>query len=120
MRFKIDENLPREVADLLREAGHDALTVHEQGMAGAADADIGAICQTEERCIVTLDLDFAVVRKFRPKDYAGIIALRLSRTEKPFVLGVMQDVIANIEEQDLAGVLWIVDDTRIRIRRLDH
>jgi predicted nuclease of predicted toxin-antitoxin system len=29
MKFKVDENLPREVADLLRGAGHDATTVIE-------------------------------------------------------------------------------------------
>jgi hypothetical protein len=30
MRFKVDENLPAEVAQLLRAAGHDALTVVDQ------------------------------------------------------------------------------------------
>jgi predicted nuclease of predicted toxin-antitoxin system len=30
MRFKIDENLPVEVAELLRHAGHDALTMWDQ------------------------------------------------------------------------------------------
>jgi Domain of unknown function (DUF5615) len=32
MRFKIDENLPIEVAELLRAAGHDALTVLDQNL----------------------------------------------------------------------------------------
>lgn len=30
MEFKIDENLPVEVADLLRQVGYDAITVLEQ------------------------------------------------------------------------------------------
>ncbi len=30
MRFKIDENLPVEVAELLRRLGHDATTILEQ------------------------------------------------------------------------------------------
>lgn len=34
MKFKIDENLPVEAVLLLREAGHDALSVHEQGLRG--------------------------------------------------------------------------------------
>lgn len=33
MRLKLDESLPVEVAELLREAGHDAVTVLEQDMA---------------------------------------------------------------------------------------
>jgi hypothetical protein len=39
VRFKLDENLPREACDLFREAGHNALTVPDQGLTGAADAE---------------------------------------------------------------------------------
>lgn len=34
MKFKIDENLPFEVAQLLREAGYDTATVHDQNLVG--------------------------------------------------------------------------------------
>ncbi|OIP41794.1 hypothetical protein AUJ95_02720 [Candidatus Desantisbacteria bacterium CG2_30_40_21] len=34
MKFKVDENLPVEVADLLRQAGYDATTVVEQHLGG--------------------------------------------------------------------------------------
>jgi predicted nuclease of predicted toxin-antitoxin system len=37
-RFKVDENLPAEVAALLNAHGHDALTVRQQELAGATDA----------------------------------------------------------------------------------
>jgi predicted nuclease of predicted toxin-antitoxin system len=30
MNFKVDENLPVEVAELLKQAGYDAVTVSEQ------------------------------------------------------------------------------------------
>jgi predicted nuclease of predicted toxin-antitoxin system len=30
MKFKIDENLPVEVAEVLRQAGYEAATVHDQ------------------------------------------------------------------------------------------
>ena len=33
MDFKIDENLPIEVADLLRQVGHDAVTIAEKFVA---------------------------------------------------------------------------------------
>ena len=41
--FKTDENLPREAADLLRNHGHDALTVVEQSLGGHPDPDVAAI-----------------------------------------------------------------------------
>lgn len=34
MQFKIDENLPVEIAELLLDAGYDAKTVHEQKLGG--------------------------------------------------------------------------------------
>ena len=42
MLFKIDENLHEEVAELLRQAGHDAVSVYDQQMRGHADEDIAA------------------------------------------------------------------------------
>jgi hypothetical protein len=37
VNFKLDENLSRRAADLIRAAGHDAVTVAGQGLQGAAD-----------------------------------------------------------------------------------
>ncbi len=62
MRFKIDENLPFEVATLLSEAGHDATTVLTQRLGGSGDPGIAAVCRAEARALVTLDTDFADIR----------------------------------------------------------
>ena len=53
MRFKIDENPPREVCDLLSRAGQDATSVGE--LSGCDDATIYERCQDEERALITLD-----------------------------------------------------------------
>ena len=70
MRFKTDENLPREVADYLVQSGHDALRVDEQGLAGVADPGVAAVCLVERRAIVTLDTDFMDIRRFPPEQYS--------------------------------------------------
>ena len=59
MRAKLDENVPIEATDLLRAAGWSCDTVHEEGLAGADDPTIGAVCRKEGRVLFTLDLDFA-------------------------------------------------------------
>ncbi len=59
MKFKVDENLPIQCVDQLREGGHDALSVNEQGLSGAADPRIAEVCTAEGRVLVSLDLDFA-------------------------------------------------------------
>jgi predicted nuclease of predicted toxin-antitoxin system len=37
MRFKIDENLPIEIAEILINSGHDAKTVNAERLQGAKD-----------------------------------------------------------------------------------
>jgi len=51
VRIKVDENLPREVADLFQTAGHDAITVGDERLGGKPDATIGAVIQIEERAL---------------------------------------------------------------------
>lgn len=65
MRFKTDENLPEELAEILRAAGWDALSVIEQQLGGKIDPQIAAICRNESRVLVTLDLGFGDIRTYR-------------------------------------------------------
>lgn len=53
MKFKIDENLPVELANLLESAGYDAMTVKQQKLSGEKDPVIFDICQQEGRVLVT-------------------------------------------------------------------
>lgn len=116
MKFKIDENLPVDVAQLLRTHGHDAVTVLEQALGGEADEDIAHICQREGRVIVTIDLDFADIRAYPPKEYAGLIVLRLNRQDKFSVLHVLQRLAPLLEREQLQQKLWIVEQNRVRVR----
>src|SRR2546423_7426669 len=116
MRFKVDENLPVEVADLLGSAGHDALTVFDQKLSGRPDRTVGDTVRDEKRALITLDLDFADIRTFPPADYAGLIVLRVAVQAKPSVLAVIDRVIPLLNTEPLIGMLWVVDETALRIR----
>ena len=66
MKFKLDENLSRRAADLIRAAGHDAVTVASEGLRGAADETLFEVCMRESRALVTLDRDLAKCFVTRP------------------------------------------------------
>lgn len=120
MQFKIDENLHDEVAGLLRQNGHDAVTVYDQHMQGHTDEDIATVCRREGRAIVTLDLDFSNILAFPPEDYAGIIVLRLHDPSRPSVSAAMCRLLPLLASQALSGHLWSVDDVGLRIRPGDQ
>lgn len=115
MRFKADENLPEEVAELLRSAGHDAHSVLDEGIGGAPDGSIARICQEEDRILLTLDLDFADIRSYPPSAYPGIIVIRLRRQDKHSVLAILPRILALFDSEEIRNTLWIVDEAKTRI-----
>lgn len=116
MKVKVDENLPREVADLFRQAGHDAATVDEEGLGGKSDTTVALFVKREERLLVTLDLDFSDIRAYPPEYYAGLVVLRLNSHDKLHVLRMVGRLIPLFSREEPKGHLWIVEEDRVRIR----
>lgn len=116
MNFKTDENLPNEVADLLQQEGHDAMSVMDQQLGGHSDGDVAVVCQAEERALVTLDLDFSDIRSYPPEEYAGIIVLRPVLQTISSILRLTSRALALLASEKLVGQLWIVDEHQVRIR----
>jgi hypothetical protein len=121
VKLKLDENLGSLAAQLLTEAGHDACTVPIQNLVSATDDEVIAACLGEGRALVTLDLDFANPRRFRPSSHAGIAVPRLPRKANALDLQrVVKVLAAGLRTQEIRGKLWIVETTRIRIYQEDN
>jgi len=116
MKFKVDENLPIDLAELLKKEGYDALTVLDQNLIGKPDATIASVCQTEKRTSITLDTDFADIREYPPNQYPGIIVLRIEKQDKSYVLNLFNRVMRLFIDQSIEGQLWIVEEEKVRIR----
>jgi predicted nuclease of predicted toxin-antitoxin system len=116
VKFKIDENLPVEIAVLLRDAGYDATTVVDQRLGGSADSGIASVCRNEDRVLVTLDMDFADIRTYPPDQHSGLIVLRLRKQDKPHVVRTVTHLIPVFSTEPLHGHLWIVEEDKLRIR----
>jgi predicted nuclease of predicted toxin-antitoxin system len=116
MRFKVDENLPEELPKLLRDAGWDATSVVEQELGGSGDPEIRDVCDAEDRILVTFDRGFSNIRAYAPEVHPGFIVFRLRSQDKRHVLAVSVRVIAALRRHELKGELWIVDESRIRVR----
>jgi len=114
--FKVDENLPIEVAQLLSQAGHSVSTALQEGLGGATDQTISGAALREGRILVTLDTGFADIRTYPPAAFPGFIVLRLRRQDKPHILQVFARILTRLEDEPIQGKLWIVEERRVRIR----
>jgi len=69
MRYRVlvDENTSPTVADLLQDAGHDAIHVSRAFEFGASDAEIVEYARSQEAVVLTHDSDF-----LRPDVASGV------------------------------------------------
>lgn len=115
-RFKVDENLPEDVVQILTQAGHDASSVIKQNLQGCADDTISNVCRDEDRALITLDLDFADIRRYPPEEFPGIIVIRASQQDRPSLINILRRMLPVFDGEKLASNLWIVDETGVRVR----
>lgn len=121
MKFKLDENFGSRMQWLFRAEGHDVVTVWEEALQGATDTRLFEVCKEEDRCLVTLDLDFSDVVRFPPNASAGIAVFRLPRNPSLAVIEtVARQFLRVIEHSQITGRLWIVETGRIRIHQPDE
>lgn len=66
--------------------------------------------------LVTLDLDFADIRRYPPIEYSGIIVLRPRCKMIPAIERLTVQLVRLLEGASPAGQLWIVDESHVRIR----
>jgi predicted nuclease of predicted toxin-antitoxin system len=116
MNFKLDENLPVELLTDLHATGHQAQSVHEEGLPGAPDPAVMEKVQSEHRIFLTMDKGIANARVYPPEHYAGIILFRPRSAGRGTVLTFVRRRLPMLLQADVAGHLLVVSERGIRIR----
>jgi predicted nuclease of predicted toxin-antitoxin system len=112
LKFKADENLPGEHA-ALRAAGYEADTVADQKLSGSDDSTLVERCRTEDRILLTLDLDFANVQAYPPKSHSGIVVFRPNSQDELTLISLLKRMLPVLSRRSLRQQLWIVEQGRI-------
>jgi len=59
---------------------------------------------------------FADIIAYPPHLYPGLIVLRVTNQRKPHVLAVFSRILPLLKPEEIQGHLWIVEESRVRIR----
>lgn len=116
MKFKIDENLPTELAEVLRAEGHQAETVEDESLVGASDRCLLEQVKVEAAVFLTMDKGVADVRIHPPSEFEGIVLLRPASTGRCSVLSFMRRHLPALLHTPLRGRLVVISESGIRAR----
>ncbi len=120
MKFKLDENFGTRAREIFQEKDHDVQTVHDEGLQGSTDQNLYDLCCNEQRCLITLDLDFADVLRFPPRATNGIAVIRVPRNPSLSLLKRMTtQLLQALSLSSIEKQLWIVEANRIRVHQLN-
>ena len=116
MRFKLDENLPAELAVDLRTAGHDADTVIDEELKGEPDALVLKAARDARRILCTLDKGIANLVRHPQDQHAGVVLFRPGSSGRSAVLEFVRERLSELLRHVLENRVTVVSDTRIRFR----
>ena len=116
MRIKLDENVPAELADDLRAAGHDADSVIAERLTGEPDAVVVAAARDAGRVLFTLDKGLGDVRRYPPARHEGVVLFRIGSVGRGSIRRAILGALPRLRRHpSLAGQLVVVTESSLRI-----
>ncbi len=118
MRFLADMGISPRVVSALRERGHEAVHLQEQGLGKMPDGDILAKARAEGRVLLTHDLDFGELLAASGGKLPSVIIFRLKDMRAD---NVNFHLFSILEKQSTVlekGVICSVTERKVRIREL--
>ena len=116
MKLKLDEYLSRHLKPVLIGLGHDVLTAAEENLLSHPDTEIAHAAKNEQRILLTLDVEFADLRKYPPGSHPGVILFRPLSLSPLSVISFITDFVRRTDLDKLAACVAVVDPVHVRVR----
>jgi predicted nuclease of predicted toxin-antitoxin system len=104
------------IVEWLRQKGHDATHLRDQGLHRMPNGDIFEKAIHENRIVITFDLDFGEIAALTGGRKASVILFRLKNTRTSHVFERLSAVIEGFGGALEKGAIITVEETRFRIR----
>jgi predicted nuclease of predicted toxin-antitoxin system len=116
MKLKLDENLSRHLKPVLIGLGHDVLTAADENLLSRPDVEVAACAAREGRILLSLDIEFADLRKHPPGSHPGIILFRPASLGPLSVNRFVERFVRSTDLSMLSGCVAMVEPRGIRVR----
>ncbi len=116
MLYLLDANIPYSAKELFSKP-HEVLHVQDLNLQQEEDTVIIAWAKKNKAALISRDFDFANILNFPPKEYFGIIILKIP----PFyaaedIKRVLKNFLSNVDLASIPKSTIIVEETRWRTR----
>ncbi len=118
MKFLADMGISNETVKWLRRNAHDAAHLREQGLQTLSDERVLAKARSENRIVLTMDLDFGYLLAVSQERTPSVILFRLSDERAEIVNLRLAQVLERFESPLEKGAIVSVGEDAIRVRAL--
>ena len=114
LRLYLDQCLRLEVAEALRQEGHDVIRASEVGQARADDSEILQRAESARRILVTLDEHFGNWVVLPLREHFGVIRLKISPTTYVNAISLLVPFLKDHTQEQFKNNLVILSSKRAR------
>ena len=118
MRFLADMGVSVRVVEWLKELGHDAVHLRDEGLQRLPNGEIFLKAAREQRIVLTFDLDFGEIIATSGGSNVSVVVFRLRNTRSTHVIDRLNSVLQQCEDELNRGAIVAVEESRHRVRRL--
>jgi predicted nuclease of predicted toxin-antitoxin system len=118
MRFLVDNSLSPRLALALSKAAHDAVHVRDRDLSQADDGTIFDAAAREQRVILAQDTDFGTILALREAPSPSVVLFRCQAKSTEALITLLLANLPAMQADLEAGAVVVIEDARIRVRRL--
>ena len=118
MKFLVDLPLPPRTVTVLQSLGHEAIHAHTLGKTFAPDEELVHYVTENQMILVTTDLDFGAILAMKKTAIPTVILFRLSYATPDKIFEHLRFLLQQLTPQEFTHTIILVEDSRIRLRKL--